>query len=175
MITPRPRLHNGELGAVHCTRDAQNPSASFVARVLLHVRKVLWCAFTPCRVSGSVDVQRLGMRGDALLVASGKRSYDLIDSLFKKWEWKCDGTLPSRLLPDFCLRFDLHPVAGRRHGTQKWPVAKRSWRRRPQSRRAPGSDYDVSNTLRMPAKIEIVLESLFRISMPDSHLGKLRT
>jgi hypothetical protein len=36
-------------------------------------------------------------------------------------------------------------------------------------------DYDVSNTLRMPAKIEIVLESLFRISMPDSHLGKLRT
>jgi hypothetical protein len=27
----------------------------------------------------------------------------------------------------------------------------------------------------MAAKIEIVLESLFRISMPDSQLGKLRT
>jgi hypothetical protein len=38
-----------------------------------------------------------------------------------------------------------------------------------------GNDYDVSSTLTMPARIEIVLESLFRISMSASHLGKLRT
>jgi len=41
--------------------------------------------------------------------------------------------------------------------------------KRIESGQSERNDYDVSSTLTMPARIEIVLESLFRISMSDSH------
>jgi len=41
--------------------------------------------------------------------------------------------------------------------------------KRIESGQSERNDYDVSSTLTMAARIEIVLESLFRISMSDSH------